>query len=187
MMEDRLQREWHGFLLTDYEEEEVFLRRKHQEGLRFVKCISFLYYFERCTPEDVVYRLDFNPQQKQDKESYLKMYEDYGWEYIQDMNDYTYFRKPAKGVGDEDTEIFSDNESRYEMLLRIFKKRMLPILLIFICCLLPQIARIVSGTVRGPLESVFMLVFGGLFALYAFIIVRCAIGFLRLRRKYMRE
>lgn len=187
MMENKLKKELHGFVLTDYEEEERFLRKKHQEGFRFVKSMSFLYYFEKCVPEDVVYRLDFNPQQKQDRERYYKMYEDYGWEHIQDMNDYSYFRKPAAGLQEADMEIFSDDESRYEMLVRIFRKRMIPILVIFMLCVLPQIVRIDMGTSLGVVENGLAFLFGMLFVLYVILIVRCGIGFYRLRRKYMRK
>lgn len=186
-MSDKIKKEWHGFILTDYEEEEQFLRKKHQEGLRLVKSVSYLYYFERCLPDDVVYRIDFNPQQKQDRESYYKMYEDYGWEHIQDMNDYSYFRKPAEGVQAADMEIFSDDESRYEMLVRIFWKRMIPVLLIFMLCVVPQVIGMAAGTFRGPWESGFIFLFGILSALYVMLIVRCGIGFYKLRRKYMRR
>ena len=187
-MEKKYRREFHFFVLTDYEQEEEFLRRMHQGGHRLVKVtLPGFYYFENCEPEDVVYRLDFNPQKVEDRVSYLQMYQDYGWEYLQDLNGYSYFRKSAEQVSPEDTEIFSDSESRLDMLRRIFRKRMLVVLCIFLCCVIPNIMRVFSGEgtrLWGLGMSVFWVV---MFALYVFILVRCGIGFYQLRRKYSRE
>ena len=38
----------------------------------------------------MIYRIDFNPQKKENRESYLQMFKDYGWEYIQDLNEFSY-------------------------------------------------------------------------------------------------
>ena len=48
------------FTIADYEEEEIWLREMHQKGWKLVKTvIPCFYFFESCTPEDVVYRLDY--------------------------------------------------------------------------------------------------------------------------------
>jgi len=182
-MENKVTKEFHLFLLTDYEKEEKLLRRKHQEGQKLTKVtLPGFYYFESCEPEDVVYRLDFNPQSAKDRVDYLKMYEDYGWEYMQDLNDYSYFRKSAEDVSEADTEIFSDNESRLAMLNRIFKKRMLLILVIVLCCVVPNIGNVVSGDQRlGWVLSLFWII---MFTIYALIIVRCGFGFYQLHKRY---
>lgn len=60
-----------------------------------------------------------------DKAEYLQMFEDCGWEYIQDYAQYSYFRKPASAMQGTE-EIFCDDDSRAQMLLRIFKHRYLP-------------------------------------------------------------
>lgn len=180
-------KEFHWFLLTDYEQEEEFLRRKHQQGQRFVKVsLPGIYYFEDCTPEDVVYRLDFNPQDPQDRDSYRQMYEDYGWTYLQDLNEYSYFCKPAAEL-ERDNQIFSDMESKLEMLKRIFRKRMLPILTIFILCFLPGVWQVLTNPVSGIGSVIIWCLYLVLFALYIGMLVHCAIGFRRLEKKYTRE
>jgi len=123
-MKDKLVREYHCFMLPDYEEEEKFLREKHNAGLAFEKVKSpGFYYFSECEPEDVIYKLDFNPQ-KEKEEAYLQMYADYGWEYIQEMNGYNYFKKSAAAAEtDGEDEIFNDNESKLDMMQRIFRMR----------------------------------------------------------------
>jgi hypothetical protein len=53
------------FTIADYEEEEIWLRKMHNEGLKLVKVIPpGIYTFEECEPEDVIYRMDFSNQNK---------------------------------------------------------------------------------------------------------------------------
>lgn len=180
----KLKREWHYFVLTDYEQEEEYLRRKHQQGWKLIKVkLPGLYYFEECTPEDMVYRLDFNPQYKQDVERYLQLYQDYGWEYLQDMNEYSYFRKPAADL-EEENQIFSDQASKLTMLKRIFRKRMLPILSVFLLCVLPGVRRIFTEQWYGVAGMIAWCVWAALFVLYLSLLLRCGVGFYRLGKKY---
>jgi hypothetical protein len=66
-----------------------------------------------------VYRLDFAGKKSKDKQAYISMFAEYGWEYLQDVNGYSYFRKNADGISDEDTEIFSDSESHLDMIKKL--------------------------------------------------------------------
>ena len=189
MKKDKLKKEFHYFVLTDYEREEEYLRSMHKKGYKFKKVsLPGIYYFEECKPEDVIYKLDFNPQSKEERQGYLQMYQDYGWEYLQDLNEYSYFRKKvSEGEHEKDLEIFSDEESKMEMLKNIFLKRMLPILCIFLLCIIPQILRLFYGEIQGEWEIGFSCFWILMFALYVWIIGRCGIGFWRLRKKYNRE
>lgn len=185
MTSQRLKQEFHLFLLTDYEEEEAFLRKRHNEGYRLVKIrIPGIYYFEKCEPADVVYKLDFNPQSSKNISSYLQMYKDYGWKYIQDLNDYSYFRKPAANTSEEDLDIFNDNTSRLDMLFRIFKLRMLPFLAIFFLCVLPGLNNVLWAPVVTLTDIIYLLPPLSLFLMHLCIILHCGIGFYRLRKKY---
>lgn len=65
------------------------------------------------------------------------MFDDCGWEYIQDFLGYSYFRKAVSEDGVAE-EIFCDEESRFQMMQRVLKGRMLPLLVIFLAVLLPQ-------------------------------------------------
>ncbi len=48
------------FTIADYIEEEIWLRKMHNEGWKLVKMVPPCFYkFEKCEPEDVIYRLDF--------------------------------------------------------------------------------------------------------------------------------
>ncbi|MBQ3228990.1 MAG: DUF2812 domain-containing protein [Clostridia bacterium] len=126
------------FSIFEYEKEEKYLREMHKSGWRFLKVTGLgVYHFEKCIPADVIYQLDYNQDSKEHKDEYLQMFSDCGWEHIQEYAGYSYFRKPAAEMnGDE--EIFSDNESKLQMMERVLKGRMLPLLIIFFCCLVPQ-------------------------------------------------
>ena len=134
-MEVKKQFKW--FTIFEYEKEQDYLREMHRSGWKFVKVKGLgMYYFEKCVPQDVVYQLDYNKDGLSHKEEYLKMFDDCGWEYIQDYAGYSYFRKSVAEDGVAE-EIFCDEESRFQMMQRVMKGRMLPLLLLFFATLLP--------------------------------------------------
>ena len=159
-METKKQFRW--FTIFEYEKEQDYLREMHKSGWKFINVKGFgVYHFEQCTPEDVVYQLDYNKEGLEHKEEYLKMFGDCGWEYIQDYAGYSYFRK---GVAEDGTaeEIFCDEESRAEMMQRVIKGRMLPLLILFFATLLPQF----SLQLFVFRNYVFAAVFGAILVIY---------------------
>ena len=94
------------FTICEWKKEEEYLREEHKNGWKFEK-LNFLccYHFKRCEMEDVVYQLDYNVNVS-DKNEYIKMFNDCGWEYIQDFFGYTYFRKPVSEMKNDTEEIF---------------------------------------------------------------------------------
>lgn len=93
-MKNNQKRMYRIFTIADYKEEENFLRQQHQMGWKLID-VQFLcvYVFEKCELEDYIYQLDFLDISRQDQQSYLQMFKDYGWEYIMDFMDWSYFRK----------------------------------------------------------------------------------------------
>ncbi len=182
MESKRLFRIW---TITDYEEEEEFLREQHNQGWKLVKyTLPGFYTFEQCEPEDMVYRLDFCQARGSNKPEYLQMYKDYGWEYMFDVNSWSYFRKPVSET-EGDIEIFSDNESRLELIDRVLKFRLMPLVVVFLCCLVPQLcmqsARWAGGDRTGMGFAIF---FGVMFLLYLCLFIHCGRGYRRLKEKY---
>ena len=53
---------------------------------------------------------------------------------------YSYFRKPAAEAEGAD-EIFCDDDSRLEMLKRVFRRRIILLIILFLCLLLPGFIR----------------------------------------------
>jgi hypothetical protein len=176
------------FLLPDYEKEEKYLTDMHRNGWRLKKISLYTYTFEKCECENVVYKLDFAGEDNKDMQAYISMFAEYGWEYLQDVNGYSYFRKNADGISDEDTEIFSDSESRLEMIKKIINTKLFPIWVLFIGIVIPQFSRVVThGFDMLPLHIVLTAIFGCMFALYTYILIYCHMGFARIKKKYRRE
>ena len=142
------------FFLYDYEEEEKYLREMHRSGWKLLYIVMYTYVFEKTEPEDVVYRLDFQSDRSQDKAEYLQMFKDYGWEYIQDINDFSYFRMPAKGVSEEETEIFCDDISKLELADRVAKYRLFPVMTTFTAAAISNFIRLLCEYLNKPAHSV---------------------------------
>lgn len=162
-----MKKEFRWFSIWDYKKEEEYLRRKHQEGWKFVKVTGLgTYHFEQCTPEDVIYRLDYNQEKP---EEYLQLFADCGWDYVQQYAGYCYFRKSsAETTGSE--EIFNDEASKLAMMERVYKGRLTPLLVLFFACLLPQFFINLSGgryTIAAFLGGV-LFSYVIVFAIFAF-------------------
>lgn len=169
-----IRKQFRLFTVFEYEKEEAYLREMHKAGWRFTKVKGLgMYYFEKCTPQDVVYRLDYNEDGLAHKDEYVKMFDDCGWEYIQDYVGYSYFRK-AVGSDGEEEEIFCDEESRLRMMERVMKGRMTPLLVIFTAVLLPQLLlnlfcmhNYFIATLYGAVLALYVAIFAVCFAKYS--------------------
>ena len=167
-----------AFTISDFEKEEDFLREQHRNGYELTSYTGLTCYrFKKCEPKDVVYRLDYFGAENGDKETYIQMFRDYGWEYLFDRFGWSYFRKEVKEG--EDVEIFSDNQSRLNLVEKVIKTRMLPILIMFLCCMVPQVPNVLFRFELGL--KIFWFV---LFGLYIYLVIHCGLGLLRLKRKY---
>jgi hypothetical protein len=91
-----------------------------------------------------------------------------------------YFRKPASQVdGEKEGELFSDNESKVDMISHVLKMRMLPIFIMFLCCYLPYTVRTLNED-SGVGYLIFWLI---LLTLYLFLLLHCGLKLLRLKRE----
>lgn len=159
------------FDITQHEEEQEYLREMHRQGWRLQRVRWAFYTFEPCTPEDVVYQLDYN-QSIDDRAAYLQMFSDCGWEYIQDVMGYSYFRKPVAAMAQEETGIFCDCESRMAMWDRVFKGRVRLLLIILCCVIIPQL--LMQSHNNSPAGGFFTGLFVGLLIVYLVILIRFA-------------
>lgn len=175
------------FTIADYEEEEAWLRMQHNRGFRLVDFhLPCFYVFEKCTPEDVIYRIDY--RNCFEGADYMLMFRDFGWEYILNSTGFIYFRKPAAETKlENDGEIFSDNMSKLNMLQRIMKTRMFPILILFALCVIPNYIQMFGMEDSGIIFSVFAAVFSAAFGFASVLIIYCGLKFRRLRKKYERD
>lgn len=176
MRANEVKKEIHFFTIADYKEEEIYLREQHKKGLkptRFV--LPCFYYFEKCEPEDVIYQLDFSNGESRNQE-YIQIYQDTGWEYLFDVNGWSYFRKPAAETDGEE-EIYSDKESKVMHVDKIVKRRMLPLLVIFLCCVIPNFLRYAwygrDLIQYGWGEAVMIILWYVIFFAYVWLVTHC--------------
>ena len=172
------------FTIPEYDKEQEYLRGMHRQGWRLVRVnLPGFYHFEACEPEDVVYQLDYNRDGAANRAEYVHLFRDCGWEYLFDFVGYSYFRKPAAQMSGRE-EIFCDDDSRLEMMKRVFRGRMIPLIVIFLAVLVPQLIRRLTGNGLGDVFEVFLTaMFGTLFLLYAGLFIQFAVQYRRTKRR----
>ncbi|MCM1267272.1 MAG: DUF2812 domain-containing protein [Bacteroidales bacterium] len=173
------------FTIADYAEEEVWLRSRHKNGWKLLRTVPPCFYiFEKCAPEDMVYRLDY--KNNAETGNYFQIFRDYGWEYIGQCFGWLYFRKPLSETDSEqDSEIFSDNESRLAMINHVIKTRLLPILIIFLCIVFPNFLRSINTS--DPLATTFTAAFSVLTLIYLYLLIHCGLKLRKLRKNIETE
>ncbi|MCR5123466.1 MAG: DUF2812 domain-containing protein [Ruminococcus sp.] len=185
----KTKRTFKRFYLWDYDKEEQYCNDMHAKGWKLVPPSEndlFATFggqkFEECEPENVVYKIGFNPK-RSERESYIQMFEDYGWEPCGSLNDFYYFRKNADGVSPEELDIFSDDESRLDMAKKILRTK-LPIMLILTVCLIPQSFRVIFMEDRNAFDRTLLVMYGGCWVLYANAFIKTYLSYQRFRRKF---
>ena len=167
-------KEYRYFSIFHYEKEQDYLQEQHRLGWKFRKVTGLgTYHFEQCQPETVVYQLDYNTEGSANKEEYVRMFADCGWEYIQEFVGFSYFRKRAAEMDGEE-EIFSDDSSRLAMQDRIRKGRILPLVAIFLAVLLPQFIINLSNGNYG-----ISVLLGAVLAVYVAVFIIFAVRYYR--------
>ncbi len=170
------------FTIPEYEKEQEYLERMHQSGwcLQHVQ-FPGLYHFTACEPEDVVYQLDYNQEGITHKAEYVQLFLDAGWEYLFDFVGYSYFRKPVKAMHERES-IFCDIPSRLDMMDRVFKARMIPMLFLFFLVLIPQLF-MQSVSPYLPLRLAFFCFYASLLVFYLILFIRFGLQYWRLRKQ----
>lgn len=157
------------FFLPNFEKEALYLAEQHRKGWKFIENrFGVLFIFEKCQPEEVVYQLDFKPS-LQEEYDYVQFYEDYGWEYVGNCNHFSYFRKVK---ADGELEIYSDRQSKLEMIDRILRRQLLLAGSMYMLS-------VILGCYKGKFTFVI-----GLSIIFIPALCYCLIGLLRLRKKY---
>ena len=174
----KTKKEFKYFTIMDHKKEEIYLREMHKRGWKFVRVGGLgVYHFEECKPADVIYQLDYKPKSKESDDEYLQMFRDCGWDYMQEYAGFRYFKKSAESMSGEEN-IFSDDESRADMMDRVYKNRLLPILWIFFLCLIPQFVINLSSQRYGV-----AVIYGVLLTIYAIVLVHCMVKYRNMKRK----
>ncbi|MCD8021227.1 MAG: DUF2812 domain-containing protein [Clostridiales bacterium] len=168
-------RELKFFSVLQWKKEEQYLRWQHKNGWEFEKIRGAVYHFRKCKPEDVIYQLDYHPDSKTRKDEYIQIFEDCGWEYLQNYAGYSYFRKSNSQMDGTEEEIFCDDDSRLEMVKRVFKGRIIPLIIIFLLIIIPNIFNL--GMENAAVERLLFVIFCVLFIVYLVLFVSFAVSF----------
>ena len=120
----------------EYEREIADLNRMSEEGWQLEKGGCFHSVFRKNDKVRYIYQLDYTPR-LQDKERYLELFSEQGWEYINStFNGWNYFRKPYReDLSEEEKVIYTDKQSLYEMQNRYVA--MLRVFVVLACVMTP--------------------------------------------------
>lgn len=173
-MSNKLVSKWKWFWAWNDEQEEAWLSELSEQGLH-LEGISFpgSYQFRKGEPEKYIYRLDYQSLKTKDKDSYLQLFSDAGWENVGEMGGWMYFRIRANNG--EAPEIFSDLESKIGKYQRV---------LTYLIILLPIFVVLMPNTIRtAERYGSFAAIIAGLNYL---IMVLFSIGVFQLIRRISR-
>ena len=173
------------FTLFEYEEEEAFLENQHKNGWKAIgyKLPGF-YKFEKCEPDEVTYRIDFTNENGAKNPEYQQMFADNGWEFLWSVNGFSIFRKVRSSVNENNNEIFTDNASKLQMLQKIHQRRLLPLITIFLCAVLPNFVKGINGEFgRSGSELSLTVIFGIMFILYTYVFIKSFVKIKKLKEK----
>ena len=170
------------FTIADFKEEEVWLREMARNGLHFLRMyIPCFYVFEKGEPRDVIYRLDYT--NNGEGGDYNRMLTEFGWENCGRCMGWIYWRRSADTVESEvEGELFSDDASRLDMVKNVLLTRMLPLMTIFLCCVLPNLIRAIDGELYGA-SGFFLWFFGIMAVLYVTLFIHSGGKLLRMRNE----
>lgn len=115
-------------------EEEAWLRQMAQQGYHLATVVfPTIYEFTHGEPGDAIYRLDYPDVKKKDIPAYLQLFQDSGWEHVDEGMGWYYFRKITDS-GSTD-EILTDAESKiqkYKRLLAFSIVIMISLMVVFL-------------------------------------------------------
>jgi hypothetical protein len=160
------------------EAEETWLERMSQQGYHLSSVVlPGFYTFSMAEQRNYVYRLDYQTFRKKDKQEYLQLFNDAGWEHIGEMSAWQYFRKEAKP--DETAEIFTDVESKIAKY-----KRVLAFLGFFYLILITLVftQRIVSDNSYPWWGNIPQIIIVLVLMLFTYAIIRLSIRIRQLRK-----
>jgi hypothetical protein len=166
------------WLWQDREEERWLGRKSVEEGLHLVSVAPFgIYRFEASAPVVYTYRMDYRRLNGREREVYLRLFSDAGWEHVGELAGWHYFRK-ASGQGASD-ELFTDRDSMIQKCRRVLG----------VCCFLGflslmNLTRVMAGS-GGRLwrPSVLGPIWGVILALLLFACVKLAIRIRQIQRQ----
>ncbi|HEU5941887.1 TPA: DUF2812 domain-containing protein [Streptococcus pneumoniae] len=160
--------EFRIFTIVDLDKEEEYLHEMHLKGWRYRTSRFGLFYFDKCQPDDVIYRIYDSRFLKKYKHE-LQDFSNRGWELIE-TGFCSIFRKPASDLLPED-QVYMSKGLKWEVMRSRLRSCIATFLGGLVVCM---------SLFREDLSMSFFLIF----VLYAFLISYLIHGYFRLKRKY---
>ena len=165
------------FSLAEYGEEQKFLEEMHQKGWKLKSYTVFRgYVFEKCIPENWIYQLDYRDE-VEDLNAYIQLFQDCGWEYVMMFNSFYYFRRKENGE-ENNSEIFSDRETRREYCESIYKRSVFLTLfcaIIFSIIIVPGLWKALQMFERDPWFLVVYSLISGIMLFELLFLIKCTL------------
>jgi hypothetical protein len=158
------------------EKEEAWLSEMANQGLHLAD-VPFpgSYHFRKGEPANYVYRLDYQSLRTKDKDSYLQLFADVGWENVGEMGGWVYFR--YKVTNGEAPEIYSDLKSKIGKYQRV---------MLYLVIILPIMLLLMNNLSAIDSPGPFFMILEGLSALlmllYAFGMIQLFIRINKLKK-----
>lgn len=143
------------------EKEEAWLGQMSQQGYHLASLgLPGFYNFTVDKPRNYVYRLDFVTNIK-DRQDYLQLFRDAGWEHLGYMGGWQYFRILAKEG--EAPEIYTDPDSKIQKYRR---------LLTYLTIFLPIWIVVFSRNTQYAFDDALRIVYSVLTLVYGFAVIQ---------------
>jgi hypothetical protein len=155
------------FWAWEDEKEEAWLTAMAAKGWHLSALAPFGFYtFKAGSPRNIVYRLDYRYQtRQQDREDYLQLFIDAGWEHVGEMANWQYFRKEVQPG--EKAELFTDVESKIQKYGRISV-----VLVVFLPILMQLPFRLADAAVESGWYAIPLFLVFCLLLIYIFAIIQ---------------
>lgn len=133
--------------------ESGWLEEQSRRGWHLASYGFLVYTFVKGEPKDYIYRFDLAPTGRTQREDYLRLFRDAGWEHVASCGGWEYFRaQPGTTMS---SEIYTDRESRTAKYRRLLLALVFPAL-----CLMPILTRTAEGTLYEVARVVAFVVAG---------------------------
>ena len=156
------------FTILDEDKEEEYLHEMHLKGWRYRTSRFGLFYFDKCQPDDIIYRICDSRFLKKHRHE-LQDFRDRGWELIE-TGSCSILRKPASDILSED-QVYMSKGLRWKVMRSRLRSCTATFLGGLVVCM---------SLFKEELSMSFFIIF----LLYAFLISYLIYGFFRLKRKY---
>ena len=160
--------EFRIFTIVDLDKEEEYLHEMHLKGWRYRTSRFGLFYFDKCQPDDIIYRICDSRFLKKHKHE-LQDFRDRGWELI-GAGSCSILRKSSSDLLPED-QVYMSKGLRWEVMRSRLRSCAATFLGGFVVCM---------SLFKEELSMSFFIIF----VLYAFLISYLILGYLRLKRAY---